>query len=303
MDIMAQHLAHMRAGEPFLKPVYQHKDGTFGPLVRVDPKQFSIVDGLLGYYTAELRGSLRRAGLPRPAGGAAAQVEGAARLLAPRLHDRPGADRPRPARAGLGGVHPPAAAARRHRRLVPAQLERRSTSISTPSSCSVRPCATPTSGRCSTARPTRRAGSGSPRPAGRCKLSIPGRLDRDRAEAIEEMIWEGLPLREPPPLRAARRVHDRHRPAPLRVAGADPAADPLPPLHGDRERRARRHRDARAGVRDRRLACWGAATRPRRRPCRRARRRRAAAARGSRSRRARPRPRARRTRRGSRRSR
>ena len=25
---------HMRAGEPFLKPVYQHKDGTFGPLVR-----------------------------------------------------------------------------------------------------------------------------------------------------------------------------------------------------------------------------------------------------------------------------
>ena len=55
MDIMAQHLAHMRSAEPFLKPVYQHKDGTFGPLVRVDPKQFSIVDGLLGYYTAELR--------------------------------------------------------------------------------------------------------------------------------------------------------------------------------------------------------------------------------------------------------
>ena len=55
MDIMAQHLAHLRAGEPFLKPVYRHEDGTFGPLVRVDPKQFAIVDGLLGYYTEDLR--------------------------------------------------------------------------------------------------------------------------------------------------------------------------------------------------------------------------------------------------------
>ncbi len=55
MDIMAQHLAHLRNGEPFLKPVYRHEDGTFGPLVRVDPKQFAVVDGLLGYYTDELR--------------------------------------------------------------------------------------------------------------------------------------------------------------------------------------------------------------------------------------------------------
>jgi phosphoribulokinase len=55
MDMMAQHLAHLRAGEPFLKPVYRHEDGTFGPLVRVDPKQFAVVDGLLGYYTDELR--------------------------------------------------------------------------------------------------------------------------------------------------------------------------------------------------------------------------------------------------------
>src|SRR4051795_5725585 len=55
MDVMAQHLAHLRAGEPFLKPVYRHEDGSFGPLVRVDPKQFAVVDGLLGYYTEELR--------------------------------------------------------------------------------------------------------------------------------------------------------------------------------------------------------------------------------------------------------
>jgi phosphoribulokinase len=56
MDIMAQQLAHLRAAEPFLKPVYQHHDGTFGPLVRVDPMRFSVVEGLLGYYTEELRG-------------------------------------------------------------------------------------------------------------------------------------------------------------------------------------------------------------------------------------------------------
>ena len=55
MDIMAQHLAHMRAGEPFLKPVYRHDDGTFGPPARIEPKQFSVIDGLLGYYTDDLR--------------------------------------------------------------------------------------------------------------------------------------------------------------------------------------------------------------------------------------------------------
>jgi len=55
MDMMAQHLAHLRAGEPVLKPVYRHEDGTFGPLVRVDPKQFAVIDGLLAYYTEELR--------------------------------------------------------------------------------------------------------------------------------------------------------------------------------------------------------------------------------------------------------
>jgi phosphoribulokinase len=55
MDMMAQHLAHLRAGASFLKPVYRHEDGTFGPLVRIDPKQFAVVDGLLGYYTEDLR--------------------------------------------------------------------------------------------------------------------------------------------------------------------------------------------------------------------------------------------------------
>ena len=30
MDVMAQHLKLLRCGEPILKPVYRHADGTFG---------------------------------------------------------------------------------------------------------------------------------------------------------------------------------------------------------------------------------------------------------------------------------
>ena len=103
---MAQHLAHLRAAEPFLKPVYQHKDGTFGPLVRVEPKRFSVVEGLLGYYTEELRQLFDVRVYLAPPEELRRKLEGAARLLAARLHDRPGAERARPARARLGGVHP-----------------------------------------------------------------------------------------------------------------------------------------------------------------------------------------------------
>jgi phosphoribulokinase len=55
IDILAHDLAHLRGGERFLKPVYQHADGSFGPPVLVVPQQFAVVEGLLGYYTEELR--------------------------------------------------------------------------------------------------------------------------------------------------------------------------------------------------------------------------------------------------------
>jgi phosphoribulokinase len=55
LDIMAQHLGHLRDGNPILKPVYQHGDGSFGPPVHVTPKPFTIVEGLLGYHTEEVR--------------------------------------------------------------------------------------------------------------------------------------------------------------------------------------------------------------------------------------------------------
>ena len=55
LDILSQHLALVRDGEPILKPVYQHKDGSFGPPVYVSPKPFTIVEGLLGYHSDNMR--------------------------------------------------------------------------------------------------------------------------------------------------------------------------------------------------------------------------------------------------------
>ncbi|HEV7885723.1 MAG TPA: phosphoribulokinase [Solirubrobacteraceae bacterium] len=54
VDIISQHVHHLRNGEPILKPVYQHHDGTFGRPEYVEPKRFVVIEGLLGYYTKEL---------------------------------------------------------------------------------------------------------------------------------------------------------------------------------------------------------------------------------------------------------
>jgi phosphoribulokinase len=54
VDIISQHIHHLRNGEPILKPVYQHHDGTFGRPEYVVPKRFVVIEGLLGYYTKEL---------------------------------------------------------------------------------------------------------------------------------------------------------------------------------------------------------------------------------------------------------
>ena len=90
MDIMAQDIAHLSRGDAILKPVYRHTDGSFDPPVYIDPARFTIIEGLLGYYTSEMR-LLRRSRLPQPSRGDPAPVEGAARLHASGVHDRPGA--------------------------------------------------------------------------------------------------------------------------------------------------------------------------------------------------------------------
>jgi phosphoribulokinase len=54
LDILAQHLAHLRRGEAVLKPVYRHNDGTFAAPVHVRPGRFTVIEGLLGYYLPEM---------------------------------------------------------------------------------------------------------------------------------------------------------------------------------------------------------------------------------------------------------
>ncbi len=55
IDVLTQHLGHLRRSEPILKPVYQHTDGTFGPPIHLRPARFVVTEGLLAYHTGELR--------------------------------------------------------------------------------------------------------------------------------------------------------------------------------------------------------------------------------------------------------
>jgi phosphoribulokinase len=53
--VLEQHLAHLRAREPILAPVYKHQDGTFEAATYVQPARFTIVEGMLGFHTRRLR--------------------------------------------------------------------------------------------------------------------------------------------------------------------------------------------------------------------------------------------------------
>jgi phosphoribulokinase len=55
LDILTQHVAHLRRGEPVLKPVYSHQTGEFEPPVYVKPSKFLLVEGLLNFHTETLR--------------------------------------------------------------------------------------------------------------------------------------------------------------------------------------------------------------------------------------------------------
>jgi phosphoribulokinase len=54
LDILAQHLKHLRANDPVMKPVYRHTDGTFGAPVYVNPARFVVTEGLLAFQNKEL---------------------------------------------------------------------------------------------------------------------------------------------------------------------------------------------------------------------------------------------------------
>lgn len=49
LDIMQQHLSLLRAGQPILKPIYNHNTGSFDAPEYVKPSRFVIIEGLLGY--------------------------------------------------------------------------------------------------------------------------------------------------------------------------------------------------------------------------------------------------------------
>jgi phosphoribulokinase len=55
LDVLEQHLERLHYGQPILKPVYEHSTGTLVRPEYVQPQQFIIVEGLLGFSTATLR--------------------------------------------------------------------------------------------------------------------------------------------------------------------------------------------------------------------------------------------------------
>jgi phosphoribulokinase len=57
LDILAQHLGHLRAKQAIMKPVYQHHDGTFGAPDYFEPGRFVVCEGLLGFHNRDLADS------------------------------------------------------------------------------------------------------------------------------------------------------------------------------------------------------------------------------------------------------
>lgn len=55
LDIIEQHLELLRSGRSILKPIYNHSTGMFDPPEYIKPTKFVIVEGLLGYSTAQAR--------------------------------------------------------------------------------------------------------------------------------------------------------------------------------------------------------------------------------------------------------
>src|SRR5262249_8958913 len=223
LDILAQHLRHLRAKDPIMKPVYQHTDGTFAAPDYFIPGRFLVTEGLLVLQPRALR-EVRRPGLPRPAGGAAPPVEGTARPLAPRLPDRPGSRRDRPSRARLRDVHPAAAPQRRPHRLIPTLRGRRSGAPRLQAH-SARLAPPPRPDR----RDRRRRGRRRPdRPWRRRPGALRPRADPPRARTRDRGVDLGThALRAPPARAAARRVHNRDRTPSLGLARRGAAPDPL----------------------------------------------------------------------------
>src|SRR3954464_15862815 len=55
LDILTQHLGHLRRGQPVLKPVYDHREGVLARPRYLHPAHYLVVEGLLSFHTETLR--------------------------------------------------------------------------------------------------------------------------------------------------------------------------------------------------------------------------------------------------------
>jgi phosphoribulokinase len=55
LELLAEHLAELKTGQPILKPNYDHKSGKFAPETHFEPTRIMIVEGLHPFNLPELR--------------------------------------------------------------------------------------------------------------------------------------------------------------------------------------------------------------------------------------------------------
>jgi phosphoribulokinase len=55
LDILTQHLLHLRRGDAILKPIYDHRSGTLGAPAYMRAPRFVVAEGLLNFHTETLR--------------------------------------------------------------------------------------------------------------------------------------------------------------------------------------------------------------------------------------------------------
>jgi len=55
IDILEQHIEMLRNGRPILKPIYNHDTGDFDAPEYIEPKEYIIMEGLLGYTSRAMR--------------------------------------------------------------------------------------------------------------------------------------------------------------------------------------------------------------------------------------------------------
>ena len=103
VDIMEQHLSHSRPGSRSSSRSTTSTDGTFGPPHYVEPNQFTVVEGLLGYHTQALATSIDVRVFLAPPEELRREWKVQRDCSPAGLHDRSGARRARSPRGGLRG--------------------------------------------------------------------------------------------------------------------------------------------------------------------------------------------------------